>query len=155
MSKKKIGELEVRIIDDDETDDELDASDEIIEAALGDDLETSQETAEKFRKYLLSKVTFPIKVTGTEDFSWEEEFLFGDGDKKEYKALKKENPSYTDTFDLLGLSEPDDLDDITAIIRRESDKKDFEIGLSWLTPVNKKSASFELLEAYSVWYANN
>jgi hypothetical protein len=38
------------------------------------------------------------------DFSWEERYLLGGWDKKEYEELKKHNPSYTDEYDLVELT---------------------------------------------------
>ena len=35
---------------------------------------------------------FPLEVTGIEDFDWEEFYILGPGEKKEYERLKKHNP---------------------------------------------------------------
>ncbi|MGA9539376.1 MAG: hypothetical protein WBR24_26015 [Desulfobacterales bacterium] len=37
-------------------------------------------------------IEFPCIVTGLEDFPWEEKYVFGHGNKKEYEKLKKDNP---------------------------------------------------------------
>ena len=59
--------------------------------------EKSTETIAKYLHYLKENIELPCIVTGIEDFPWEEKYVFGYGNKKEYEKLKKENPSYTKT----------------------------------------------------------
>jgi hypothetical protein len=100
-------------------------------------------------------MTLPCRVTGREDFPWEERFVFGYGNKREYERLKKTNPSYEDHFDLFGFEEkPEENEGIIAKIRRVTDQKEFVIGLDWLEPVAEKSPDHLLLEDYSMWYVN-
>ena len=96
----------------------------------------------------------PVKVTGREDFPWEEPYVLGGWSKTEYAKLKKSNPSYTDSFDLLELLPPEENDDIQAKIKRVSDKKVFIIGLSWLQAEDEASKEFASLDDYGVWHAN-
>ena len=64
--------------DGDEDDDKLfEQAEAIMKAALGKNLEVSQKSAKKFRTYLLSKIVLPVRVTGGEDFPWEEKYVFG------------------------------------------------------------------------------
>ena len=101
-----------------------------IHAILGDDRERSMHNAERYRDYLAEHLSLPILVTGTEDFPWEEPYIIGGWDKDEYEELKKSNPSYTDDFELLSLEPPNRYEDVMAKVRRLSDGKQFEIGVS-------------------------
>lgn len=125
-----------------------------IHAVLGDISERSFENAERYRLHLRQALKLPLLVTGREDFPWEEPYVFGGWSQVEYKQLKKTQPSFEDTFELLDLLEPNEDDDVTAQIRRTSDGRAFEIGLSWLKPKDKKSAAFRLLDDYASWHAN-
>lgn len=124
-----------------------------IHTILGDDCERNRKNANRYRIYLKRHLSFPIRVTGIEDFSWEEPYLFGVWDKKEYERMKKTNPSYTDEFDLLDILKPEH-DDLMAKVRRLSDKKVFRIELSWLKCIDKNSPEYFTLHDYSCWYVN-
>ncbi len=90
-----------------------------------------------------------------EDFPWEERYLLGGWDTEEYEEFKKYNPSYTDEYDLVELTEPESpYNDVIAKVRRISDKIIFEIGLSWLKCTDSKIENYQLLDDYSVWYVN-
>lgn len=90
-----------------------------------------------------------------EDFPWEEPYVIGGWDKNEYEQLKKENPSYTDVFELIELLEPDpDYDDIVAKIKRLTDLNIFEVGLSWLKCLNSDDVNYQLINDYAVWHTN-
>jgi hypothetical protein len=132
----------------------MDPTDKRIHQILGEDRYRNGDNAERYRAYLLEHLSFPIQVTGLEDFPWEEPYVLGVWDRAEYEELKKVRPSYTDTFDLNGLEPPDDRDDITAHIRRVSDGQRFEIGLSWLKAQNPKDPFAQLLEDYGIWHTN-
>jgi hypothetical protein len=121
---------------------------------LGKDNERTERNAERYREYLLKNLSFPIRATGREDFLWEEPYVFGGWSQAEYKKLKKNNPSYTDTFDIESLGSPDGFDDIVAKLKRLSDGKRFEIGLSWLCCVNENDDAHLLLENYASWHTN-
>jgi len=132
----------------------MDEDEERLSAILGDDNERSQRNASRYREYLLKHLSLPILVTGTEDFPWEEPYVIGGWDEREYEKLKKTNPSYTDTFELQDLEPPDENDEVVAKIRRISDKKVFRIGLSWLCCEDEDSQAYTLLDDYSIWHAN-
>jgi hypothetical protein len=115
-----------------------------------------------FYKYLNSHLSLPCKVTGSEDFRWEEFYVFGPGDEEEYDRLKKTQPSYTDQYELLGIDCEARSgwmlfwgEDIGADVRRISDDKKFVLGLSELKAIDKKSKNYQLLDDYGVWFINN
>lgn len=120
-----------------------------------------EEAMERFLNHLAEQLELPCEVTGTEDFSWEEFYVFGPGDPEEYATLRKKRPSYQDTYDLLSVADDQYSewmlfsDDLAAIVRRKSDKKKFVLGLSELKVVDKKSKNHELLDDYAVWFVNN
>ena len=118
-----------------------------------DELLKSKKTIKKYLKYLKNNLDTPCIVTGMEDFSWEEKYVFGYGNKKEYERLKKDNPSYTDIFEIIGFEE-DVGEQIIVNVKRQSDNKRFEIGLDWLEAIDRKSKNYQLLKDYAVWYVN-
>ncbi len=133
----------------------MDEDEKRIHAILGnDDYARTEENANRYRSHLLKKLVLPIVVTGREDFQWEEPYVLFGWDKLEYKELKKTRPSYTDSFKLQGLGDTNEFDDVTAKVRRISDGKVFEIGLSWLTCEDKDADAFELLDDYAIWHTN-
>ncbi len=115
-----------------------------------------EETALKYLNYLSQTLKFPCHLKGVEDFPWEEEYLIGGGSKKKYEKLKKENPSYLDTFELIELLPgfEEENFDLLAHVKRLSDNEKFQIGLSWLEAINEKDSNPELLHDYSVWHIN-
>lgn len=131
----------------------MNTSEDRIAAVLGKDSGRTAKNARRYRAYLKKHLTFPLRVTGIEDFPWEEPYVIGGWDQEEYKELKKTNPSYTDKFDLLDILNPES-DDLIAVIKRVSDAQTFRIELSWLRYVDKKSQEYVTLNDYSVWYVN-
>ena len=118
--------------------------------------EKSTETIAKYLHYLKENIEFPCIVTGIEDFPWEEKYVFGYSNKKEYEKLKKENPSYKDKFEILDFIEDEDYNDeqIFVSAKRLSDQKEFILELDYLKAADKKSKNYQLLDDYSVWYVN-
>lgn len=142
---------------------EMDAQDERIKRILGDneDLPFS-EAVDAFFKYLKHSLELPCEVTGIEDFRWEEFYIIGPGNRKEYKRLRKSQPSYQDRYELLDLENGVISEwmmfggeDIAAHVRRKSDGKEFWLGLAELEAVEKKSRNYQLLDDYAVWFVNN
>ena len=125
-----------------------------IHDVLGDDNERCTRNSERWRAHLLSCLHLPIRVTGIEDFPWEEPYIFGGWDKREYARLKKTQPSYTDTFDLVDIEGPEEHDDLIARVRRVTDRKVFHIGLSWLRTESKDDPLHNKLNDYAVWHCN-
>jgi hypothetical protein len=112
-------------------------------------------TLQTYRGYLVEHLDRGLKLTGREDFPWEERYVFGYGDPEDYEELKKDNPSYKDVFELLEIVDEDEPEgDLLVRVRRLSDSKTFKIGLSWLTPLDDKSSKFQLLDDFATWVAN-
>jgi len=125
-----------------------------IEKILGRDCKKSMSTALKYKKYLSTSIKLPCLLTGVEDFPWEERYILG-GSKKEYQKLKEENPSYTDKYELIELLEPEAEEfEIIAKVKRITDDKIFQIGLSWLESTTKNDSNYRILNDYSVWHIN-
>ena len=131
----------------------MDKSEQRIHAVLGEDNERTPKNARRYLVHLKKHLSLPLRVTGIEDFLWEEPYVFGYRDRNRYVEMKKTNPSYTDEFDLIDILDPES-DDIIAKIRRVSDGQTFQMGLSWLRCVDKKSPDYVTLNDYSVWYVN-
>ena len=124
-----------------------------IASVLGDDNGLTPENVRRYCAYLKKHLTFPVRVTGIEDFQWEEPYVIGGWDQDEYEELKKTNPSYTDKFDLLDILSSES-DDLIAVIKRISDDQTFQMDLSWLRCVDRKSPDYRTLDDYSVWFVN-
>ena len=124
-----------------------------IDAVLGADCDRSHENGCRYRDYLRTQLSLPLRVTGIEDFPWEEPYVFGVRDQDKYEELKKTKPSYTDEFDLLSFGSVGD-EDIMAEIRRISDGKVFQHELAWLKCVNEESPEYVVLNDYAIWHTN-
>lgn len=126
-----------------------------IQEILGKDQRRNQQNSSRYLGYIKSSVKLPCKLTGIEDFPWEEPYVIGAWDKGEYEKLKKENPSYTDVFELLELLDPDpSSNDIVVKLKRLSDLKVFEVGLSWLRCLDANDVNYQLINDYAVWHTN-
>jgi hypothetical protein len=117
--------------------------------------EVGMESLQQYREYLLRHFDKETLLTGREDFLWEEFYLLGPGDKTEYEELKKSRASYTDTFILLDLPKKTiGNHDLIARVKRLSDGKKFDIGLSWLTTKKKRTGKYQLLDDFATWIVN-
>jgi len=126
-----------------------------IEEILGEECEKNDNNFLKYYNYLKENISMPCILTGIEDFPWEEKYILDGWDQEEYEELKKNYPSYTDEFELLVLSEPlSGGNDIFIKAKRLSDKKIFELELSWLECTDSESKNFQLLDDFSVWQVN-
>ncbi len=71
-------------------------------------------------------------------------------------SLKKKQPSYTDTFNLISFeNELDENNGILVKVGRLSDKKKFLLPLADLKSTGEESKNYQLLDDYSVWFVNN
>ena len=77
----------------------------IAEILSNPDLSVNEDNIATYFLHLKNKIQYPCLLTGSEDFSWEEPYIFGGWDRREYEKLKKTNPSYKDIFELIGLDE--------------------------------------------------
>jgi len=118
------------------------------------DMEVTDQNLAKYFGYLNENIDFSGVVTGIEDFTWEEYYVIGPGDRKEFEKLKKTRPSYTDKYEILSLDDYDLDYGIFVNVRRISDKKRFTLPLADLKAVEKSSNNFRLLDDYSVWFVN-
>ncbi len=119
------------------------------------DLSVNRKNQDRYYDYLEEHITYPCVLIGSEDFSWEEPYLFGIFDEKEYELLKKERPSYTDQYELIRLGDIiDDLRGILVEARRISDKKAFVLPLWDLKTVDRKNKNHQLISDYSYWMSN-
>ena len=142
---------------------ERDDQDERLLKILGDLEDIGfDESIDTFYDYLKANLSFPCEVTGIEDFRWEEIYVFGPGNQTEYEHLKKNNPSYTDTYMLHKLVRRTDgewamcyEEDLGACVRRISDGKEFILGLSELEATDDTSPNAQMLDDYSVWFVNS
>lgn len=118
------------------------------------DISVNETTLDTYYDYLETNLKTPCILTGMEDFSWEERYVFGGWSQKEYKELKKTRPSYTDRFEFLNLEGCDDLRGIYIKVKRMSDKKRFSIPLWDLEVVDEDDPNFQLVSDYSSWMSN-
>ena len=122
---------------------------------LGEDCDKNDTNILKYYSYLKNKISIPCVLTGIEDFPWEEKYVLGGWDQKEYEELKKDNPSYINEFELIEFLEPaSGEDDLLIKAKRLSDKKVFELELSWLKCTVSNSKNYQLLNDFSVWQVN-
>lgn len=144
----------------------MDAQDARIADILGDMLNndefTFEDCVDAFYKHLTESLQLPCDVTGIEDFRWEEFYVFGPGNRKEYENLCRTQPSFKDVFELMTINT--DVysewimcngEDLAAHVRRKSDGKEFYLGLSEIKAVDKKSINYQLIDDYAVWFVNN
>jgi hypothetical protein len=127
----------------------------ITEILGADNLTVTLESLTLYRDYLRKNLDTPCIMTGIEGFSWEEKYVFGYDDKTEYEALKKKQPSYTDTYELKRFE--DLIDEDTGIlvkVKRVNDNQRFILDLASLKAVDETSKNYMLLDDYSVWFVN-
>ncbi len=115
----------------------------------------SEETLAVYLDYLKQHLAFPCQLTGIEDFPWEEFYILGPGSKTEHKQLRKEKPSYLDTYMLIKFEEDENTSqDLLVHVKRVSDNKQFVLPLSDLKATDKQSNNYQLLYVFSVWIVN-
>lgn len=135
----------------------MDSDEERIAQALGASEVPDVDEANlfKYRKFLLERLNKSSILTGREDFPWEEKYVIGPGDPAEYERLKKKQPSYQDAYKLIDISdEYAEENDLVAQVERVSDKKHFQIGLSWLTTQDDQINDFQVLDDFATWVVN-
>ncbi len=110
----------------------------------------------RYLAYLKKNLQLPCKVTGREDFPWEEEYVIASGNKKEYERLKKTQPSYTDIFEIKQFKDSVYHDEgILVEVKRLSDNKEFVLPLVDLVTNDEDSRNNDFLDDYSTWFINH
>ena len=127
-----------------------------IEQILGEDyLNVSDESLEMYRSYLQKNIVIPCELTGIEDFRWEEFYILGPGDKKEYEEFKKTRPSYQDVYTFISFDDQiEDMEGLMVKVKRISDRQHFVLPLADLKATAKKSPNYQLIHDYAVWHVN-
>ena len=122
----------------------------------GELLWVNDDTLTIYGEYLQKNLEMPCYLTGIEDFSWEERYVFGYMSKKEHNDLRKTNPSYLDTYKLIELITDFNMwSEIGANVQRMEDGKKFELSLSELEATDRLSKNYQLLDDYSCWFWNH
>jgi hypothetical protein len=132
-----------------------DEENRISEILKTNDESVNEVNLKTYFKYLKSKVSNHCILTGTEDFPWEEPYLFGDWDNDEYEKLKITQPSYTDHYKLVNFIDKfAGRQGIIVKVERLSDKKVFELPLWDLEVVDNNAPEYILISDYSSWMTN-
>jgi hypothetical protein len=141
--------------------DDYEAHEKRSRAILGSDDLDMDRAIEVYCEHLRKNLKLPCEVTGMEDFRWEERYVFGYGDRREYEKLKKTRPSYRDRYELLEIGCDWDsewllfTEDIRARCRRIADGREFILGLAELKATDGVLPSWRLIDDYAVWLVNN
>ncbi|MGL4500114.1 MAG: calcium-binding protein [Planktothrix sp.] len=142
--------------EDEDEDEEFDVEEfeERVKKILGNNrIKVNPKTLNKYFKYLKENLELPCYLGGSEEFFWEEEYLYGPGKAKEYEELKKTNPSYTDVFILENFQPKfDEMDGIMVDVKRASDNRKFTLPLAELEVSDENSPNYSFIEDYLVWF---
>ncbi len=131
-------------------------SDIRIEAILGEDnLNVSTDSLIMYTSYLEENIVLPCILTGIQSFSWEDFYVLGPGDKKQYEELKKTRPSSRDIYKFMSFDDMiDDDDGLLVKVKRISDNKKFVLPLLDLKATDDESPNYLFISDYSFWYVN-
>jgi hypothetical protein len=137
--------------------DELNEQHQRFAEILGaDNLTVTLKSLTLYRDYLRKNLDSPCIMTGIEGFPWEEKDVSVFGDVAEREALKEEQPSVTDAYELKRFEDP--MDEVTGIlvkVKRLRDNHRFILKLASLRAADKTSKNYALLDDYSVWFVNH
>lgn len=129
--------------------------DRIVHILGADNLKVADESLELYRNYLQKNLVMPCELTGSEDFDWEEVYIFGSGDTKEYEKLKKTQPSYEDIFTFMSFDDQiEGKDGLMVKVKRKTDHKEFVIPLVELQATDVGSPHHQLILDYTLWFLN-
>ncbi len=143
----KQNEINMRYLDEEEK--------RIFEILGNTDNSVNKNTLQKYYKYLKKNFKLPCILTGMEDFDWEEPYVIGGWDEKEYEKLKLTHASYTDKFEFIKfINKINERKGIEIKVKRLSDKKKFNLPLWDLEVVDNNSPNFLLVSDYSSWMTN-
>ncbi len=152
--KKATESPEIELDDIDEVEEGIGRVMKILNIVNEENMRVNDDNLRKYFDYLNEHFDFSEWVTGEEGFRWEEYYIIGPGDKKEYEKLKKKYPSYNDQYQILRLEEFDYDESISVKVKRISDKKKFDLLLVELKAVDQALKNFQLLEDFSMWFWN-
>lgn len=135
---------------------------DVIEARIkdifSDDAEipsVSLQSIQHYGEYLQAALTHAVKLKGDEPFPWEEYYVFGSGDKAEHDALRKEQPSYLDSFQLKSVCEEvDELTGVQIVVNRLSDDAEFTLPLIDVAVDTEFAKSQQIIEDYQYWWTD-
>jgi hypothetical protein len=118
-------------------------------------LAVKDETLTVYGNFLKNNLELPCYLTGSEDFSWEEAYVFGYMSEQEHSKRRKMQASFLDTFKMLEFAVDINLDsDLGVRVQRMEDGKLFELCLSLLEATDRNSKNYQLLKDYSAWFWN-
>lgn len=160
---KRMSQIEELLLDEedeDEDEDDLFSEDifdedefeiELQEILGNHDLEVNDQNLNRYLQFIKARIKPPYKLTGNGAFDWEEEYMRGGKSKKEYEKLKKQQPSYTDTFSLVQFCDVG-TEGIMVKVERTSDRRQFILPLIDLDVTTEDPQHFELIENYLLWF---
>ena len=120
-----------------------------------DDESVNPKNQKVFFGYLKKELVKPLILTGREDFDWEEKYILGGWDQREYELLKKTKPSFSDHFEFIQIEEKiDPWHGISVLVKRISDSKSFKIKLCDLSSIENKSDNAKIIDFYGIWVTN-
>ncbi len=127
------------------------------EEILGpDSLTVSLKSLTLYRDYLSKHLEMPCVMTGIENYPWDGNYVSGCNDKAEYEALKNDQPSPTDIYELKRFEELiDEHGGILVKVKRVRDNRRFILDLASLKAVDESSRNCGLLAEYSSWFVNH
>ncbi|MCT7962559.1 hypothetical protein NG791_17975 [Laspinema sp. D1] len=114
-------------------------------------LEVNEKNLNRYLQFLKARIKPTYKLTGNGEFDWEEEYVSGGKSKKEYEKLKKQQPSYTDTFSLVQFCDVG-TEGIMVKVERTSDRRQFILPLIDLDVTQEDPEHFELIDNYLLWF---
>ncbi len=118
-------------------------------------LVVNDETLNIYGDFLKNNLESPSYLTGSEDFSWEEAYIFGYMSEEEHNKRRKKQASFLDTFKVLELAVDINLySELHVKVQRMEDGKFFVLCLSWLEPTDRNSKNYQLLKDYAAWFWN-
>ncbi len=118
-------------------------------------IKCTQQNLQRYFNSLQVTLQQPCYLTGRESFSWEEEYLFGEGSTRAYERLKTKYPAHTDVFKLLKFSKSlSEIDGILVEVERTNDQKKFTLPLADLTASTPDSPNYPIVEDYCIWFIN-
>ena len=109
----------------------------------------------KYLSYLNKALQRPCILTGNQEFSWEEYYIFGGGTQKQHEKQRKTKASYMDKFKLISLSQDISEDEgIMVEVERVSDRKKFTLPLWQLEEAEPTTKNYQLIDDYVTWFEN-